>query len=178
MAPSIPASLARQRTMYQASTRDIGRPESLPVLPIAARQNGRPGCQSNDSSAVPVGSSKRTRLPGRLYGWTANCAFGFRRSPHRESSISISRKYSRGTLPSHRNIPNTAFLSRSSALTEKRYSPYPKLRLSIASEQHQPVFVLTIARCNSPFAATRTPSGPKRFDPGPTRLLLSFTVHR
>jgi hypothetical protein len=43
---------------------------------------------------------------------------------------------------------------------------------------HHPAFALTIPRCNLPFAATRTPSEPIRFGPGPTRPLVSFTAHR
>jgi hypothetical protein len=34
---SMPASRARRRTMYHASTRDMDRSGSLPVLPMAAR---------------------------------------------------------------------------------------------------------------------------------------------
>jgi hypothetical protein len=35
MAVSIAASSARRRTMYHASTRDMGRSENFPVLPMA-----------------------------------------------------------------------------------------------------------------------------------------------
>src|ERR1700730_17237361 len=36
----MPASRARRRTMYHASTRDMDRSDSLPVRPMAARNSG------------------------------------------------------------------------------------------------------------------------------------------